>query len=209
MFKPTNNPRIEALTKSYRDRELRLSYMKPEKDAFGKRWCMWCGVIEVKHFNRKYCSKACSLAMFAWANPQKGNGLHLLLKRQAWKCNVCSYDYGPTIRSVWGYYGAKNRLVPTLGKDDSERFMRHFKSACDPSRKPEVDHVVPIYKGGQALGFDNHQAICYLCHKAKTKIDNSGPRKKEESDATVHVPVPDAPRVPGQPGEAGEDDNLP
>lgn len=179
MFKPTSNPKIELLEKSHKDRALLLSYLKPEPDEFGKRWCLWCGVVEVKHANRKYCSKACSLAIFSWANPQKGNGLHFLLDRQGWKCRACDYDYAEVLRATRSYYNRRNVLIPTIGVNDSERFMRWFKRTCPPERKPEVDHVIPIYKGGAALGFQNHQAICFTCHKAKTKVDLSGPRKKD------------------------------
>lgn len=45
--------------------------------------------------------------------------------------------------------------------------------------RPEVDHIIPIHKGGISLGLENHQAICYTCHKAKSKVDNSGPRKNK------------------------------
>lgn len=58
--------------------------------------------------------------------------------------------------------------------------MKRLKNKVAAERLPEVDHIVPISKGGQALGHDNHQAICYTCHKVKTKKDLSGPRKRKE-----------------------------
>jgi 5-methylcytosine-specific restriction endonuclease McrA len=70
-----------------------------------------------------------------------------------------------------------NWLVPVLGKDEAFRYMLEFKYHAQHDRKPEIDHIHPISKGGAALGLDNHQAICYTCHKAKTSVDNSGPRK--------------------------------
>ena len=33
---------------------------------------------------------------------------------------------------------------------------------------PELDHCVPIFKGGQALGHENHQLLCKQCHKIKS-----------------------------------------
>jgi 5-methylcytosine-specific restriction endonuclease McrA len=56
--------------------------------------------------------------------------------------------------------------------------LKRLKEHISSDRKPEVDHIVPVSKGGATLGLDNHQAICYTCHKVKTKVDNSGPRKK-------------------------------
>ena len=66
----------------------------------------------------------------------------------------------------------------SLSSDQIFYFMNRFKLKVPAKENPEVDHIVPIYKGGQSLGLDNHQCICYTCHKAKSKIDNSGPRKK-------------------------------
>lgn len=60
----------------------------------------------------------------------------------------------------------------------SKRLMKILKYKTPTENSPEVDHVVPIKKGGQSIGFDNHQALCYRCHKNKSKLDNSGPRKK-------------------------------
>ena len=38
----------------------------------------------------------------------------------------------------------------------------------------EVDHIIPISKGGTALGSENHQLICYPCHKIKTSKERRG-----------------------------------
>lgn len=35
----------------------------------------------------------------------------------------------------------------------------------------EVDHVVPVYKGGGGCWLDGYQLLCWLCHKKKTKED--------------------------------------
>lgn len=35
----------------------------------------------------------------------------------------------------------------------------------------EVDHVLPICKGGGGMGLWNFQLLCNSCHKEKTKID--------------------------------------
>lgn len=180
MWKPSKNPKILELTKSFKERSLALSRdMKVVPEEDGRRLCLWCGEEELKGSKlKKYCSKECSEAIFTWAQPQKGNGLHALLVRQEWKCNICKFDYSDILEKVNSYFKRKNYLIPNFGGDSSERFMKVFKSYCSPEEKPEVDHIVPIYKGGQSLGLDNHQAICYTDHKAKTRIDNSGKRKK-------------------------------
>jgi 5-methylcytosine-specific restriction endonuclease McrA len=42
----------------------------------------------------------------------------------------------------------------------------------------EVDHIIPIFKGGQALGTENLQLLCQECHLSKTINE----RKKDGPD---------------------------
>ena len=50
-------------------------------------------------------------------------------------------------------------------------YFKRLKNQVTLQYKPEVDHIVAISKGGESLGNSNHQAICYTCHKTKTKQD--------------------------------------
>ena len=50
---------------------------------------------------------------------------------------------------------------------------------CGRAGRLEVDHVVPIHKGGAAYDLGNLQALCRPCHFAKSTIDRGG---------TPHVP---------------------
>jgi len=186
MLKPTNNPRIVELTKSHRDRRINLSDIPVLKDAAGKRMCNWCGVVELLKGNQKYCSQECSIAMFAWANPQKENALYALMIRQEWKCNICQHDYTPVLNESKAYADRRNILVPELGKHEAFWFIKVFKNRCSSKVKPEIDHIHPVSKGGTALGLDNHQAICYTCHKAKTSVDNSGPKTSPQTSTNIN-----------------------
>lgn len=120
----------------------------------------------------------------AWANPQKEEALTFLLMRQDYKCNVCKHDWAPLAQEVWARmhanrYDAAHWATVDFKTQFNWGFTRRIKSNCPQEHALEVDHIVPIYKGGTALGLDNHQAICYTCHKAKSKVDNSGPRPKK------------------------------
>lgn len=46
---------------------------------------------------------------------------------------------------------------------------------CERSRRPvpatDVDHVVPISKGGEPLDLANLQSLCHECHSRKTSRD--------------------------------------
>jgi 5-methylcytosine-specific restriction endonuclease McrA len=179
VFKKSNNPKVEELTKSVKERSYNLSCLQAikleELNAKGKpkRLCAWCCENELFHGNQKYCSQNCSDNGMAWAYPQKENSLKFLLMRQDYKCNHCQYDYRPLLEEIANRSGSKFN-VDDLGWG----YFKRLKLNCPFDRIPEVDHIIPIYKGGESLGNSNHQCICYTCHKIKSKIDNSGPRKK-------------------------------
>lgn len=168
MFKESKNPFVADLTKSYRNRSIDLSRLKAVVVELpghkSERRCAWCTENKLNHGNQKYCSKNCSESAMAWAYPQKEEAIWFLLERQGWKCSDCQFQYTKPITNSSPHFS-----IPRL------------KRSIPPDRKPEVDHTIPISKGGTALGLSNHSILCYLCHKKKTKVDNSGPRKKHES----------------------------
>lgn len=182
LFKRPGNPEIEAITKSCKKRSYALSHLKviklPELDLKGKniRLCAWCALTILKRSSQKYCSKECRYSARSWAYPQKEENIFFLFNRQDWKCNVCQYDYISLIEQL-----LVNGRVYNKPGDFRQVFsyylIRRIKSKGLKERKPEVDHIVPISKGGTSLGNENHQVICFTCHKAKSKLDNSGPRK--------------------------------
>lgn len=179
MLKKSENPQITELTLAHRGRRLNLSEIAvPISD--GKKGCCWCCKPLVGR-QLKWCSGECSSYAWAWANPQKEGGLHVLLARQDFKCLTCQFDYMPYVTDTLKYLNHKRQTVDpaSIGDKICERLMKILKYKVPSDRLPEVDHIVPVAKGGQALGFENHQCICYQCHKAKTRIDNSGPRKKK------------------------------
>ena len=166
MFKESKNPIVAELTKSHKRRSINLATLRaivvelPDHKA--ERRCAWCTENKLNHGNQKYCSTLCSQSAMAWAYPQKEEALYFLLERQNWKCFDCQFQY----------------VKPTTSS--SPHFLiKRFKKTIAPERKPEVDHTIPISKDGTALGLSNHTILCFTCHKKKTKIDNSGPRKKK------------------------------
>jgi hypothetical protein len=180
MFKKPGNPQIEELTKSCRERSIHLGSLRSIKVETEEKLfkCCWCAEQTFTSRQRKYCSQKCSDSAMAWAYPQKEHGLNALLARQEYKCNMCQFDYMPFVNQVSDYMRKKNLKVPDLKEEFSWYMIKLLKGKVPKERRIEVDHIVPISKGGQSLGLDNHQAICNTCHKGKTSKDNSGPRKK-------------------------------
>lgn len=44
----------------------------------------------------------------------------------------------------------------------------HCERDFDKRERGEVDHIIPIFKGGDALGTENLQLLCCACHLKKT-----------------------------------------
>lgn len=174
MYKPSLNPTVKDLTLSWRKRR----YNTSDLDApviEGRKCCAWC-LTPLSGRKYRWCSNSCGEMAFAWANPQSSEGLAYLLARQGYRCAGCILDWNPIATSLIGKHGIRKDHNPL--KTVSGRFVKMIKNRSPEGTKPEVDHIVPIYKGGASLGLDNHQALCYSCHKVKSKVDNSGPRAK-------------------------------
>jgi hypothetical protein len=183
MYKPSKNPKIEELTKSCKDRSICLDTLKVIPSLEGKRFCVWCTEKQLHHGNQKYCSQECSKSAMAWAYPQKEEGLFFLLHRQDWKCNTCDYSWKSLANdihnSLYLSYKTWGKHPHEFGSKFDWGLITRLKSKCyNTNRRPEVDHITPIYKGGQSIGLENHQAICTLCHRTKTGKDLSGKRDK-------------------------------
>lgn len=164
MFKKSNNPQIESLTKSYRDRAYNLSSIRLPEGL--KKCCVWC-LEPLTGMQRRWCmDDECIKAALAWARPQTEHGLYFLLKKQDFKCNHCSVSFKQYFDEA---FPKRVGFVPY--SNEIHTYMRKFRGLVPYEIRPEVDHILAISLGGVALGLDNHQVLCMKCHKAKTKID--------------------------------------
>lgn len=168
------NPLCDDLKKTEK-RSISASDIKVIKKD-GWRWCAWCGKERVAG-NRKYCSEECRDNCYAFSWPQSEWGLEYHLQKQDFKCADCGFDWRELLDSMIEEYGRRNIVAYNEDGKASSYMFKIFKGRCEnkygKERKPEVDHIVPIKLGGEAVGFDNHQILCHTCHKNKTKIDVS------------------------------------
>jgi len=167
------NPKVNDLKKGDGRRHINASdFKKITKN--GLKFCAWCANGQV-FGNRKYCNDICRDNCYAFIQPQKEHGLEYHLQSQDFKCASCSFDYKPTIDEMIQQYGNKNRYTYKEDGQASPWFFGKLKYRIElkygQERKPEVDHIVPVALGGDPVGFDNHQILCYTCHKDKTKLD--------------------------------------
>lgn len=187
-MKKCENPLIPEITKTHTGRHYNLSDLKLPEGL--RKQCVWC-LERLKGAQRRWCGEECVNAATAWANPQKEYGLGMLLIRQEFKCKACDFDYGKVVEAMYelprcpyGMLEAKETWRTVFSVYVVARLKDHL-NVNDLPHRVEVDHIMPIYKGGRSLDIDNLQAICYTCHKAKTKVDLSGKRKKvEEGEQT-------------------------
>lgn len=199
--KQPGNPKISELSKSYRERSFNLTNLAPIKvGELGQkmtRFCAWCAEGKLTHGNQKYCSNDCSQSAMAWAYPQKEDALGMLLKAQDFKCNLCQFDYAPLLTAIHNELQSKYRYYRLDERDGLKGdfreavnwvLIKRLKARASKDQRPEVDHIIPIYKGGQSLGLENHQAICGHCHRKKTSVDLSGKRKKLNDKKDENLP---------------------
>jgi hypothetical protein len=106
----------------------------------------------------------------AWAYPQKEHGLYVLMVFQQWQCNICHYDWLPLAKKIHEEF-YKGYTVPDMNQQIDWMLVKRLKRKVERMRAPEVDHIVPIFKGGFSIGLGNHQSICYICHRKKTSKD--------------------------------------
>lgn len=182
MYKPSNNPKVHQLTRTWKQRSYRLTDLKAveghDSNNNAIKLCAWCAETELKSKRRKYCSQQCNNSALAWARPQKEHNLNVLLARQNWKCSICGHDYIPLIEQLL-INGRVYRKPKNFKVEFSYWLMKRIKQKSPRGTQPEVDHVLAICNGGLPLDLDNLRCLCYSCHKVKTKTDLSGKRNKK------------------------------
>lgn len=172
-FKVPQNPEVFNLTTSIKSRSVCLEYLRAVKVG-DYRFCAWCATGQLKSKIQKYCTTECKNSAWAWAYPQSEYGLGMLLIRQNFKCRICEFSFEPALdelrrKELESYPGVD--AVPHYKEKFIWYYFKRLKYSIEPERKPEVDHIVPIFKGGVSIGLDNHQAICRVCHRDKTAKD--------------------------------------
>ena len=143
------NPHVFEIVKSNTKRSLALDKIRGEKGC-----CKWC-TGKIENNRKKYCSEDCKQSAWAFFYPQK-YAYQFLIKRQSGCCAHCAYDFKSGIKK-W-HYGQGGYDIVDQG---------------------DVDHIIPIHKGGEILGIENHQLLCRECHIKKSASE----RRKNNAPA--------------------------
>ncbi|ANQ09354.1 DNA helicase [Plasmodium coatneyi] len=108
----------------------------------------------------------------------------LIYERDKGVCNICKLDCTNLIRQIKNQkYFSINEKIDYFVKR-YPLFIEDINHLTFILEKPmeghiwNVDHILPVFRGGGEASFDNLQTLCTFCHKKKTKDDF---RKKVES----------------------------
>jgi len=101
-------------------------------------FCKWC-LCKLNNIRKWYCSEDCKSSVWAFFYPQKCSHA-FLLDRQNNKCANCEYEW------------------------NNQNYLKDYEKG----KAYEVDHIIPIFKGGEILGIENVQLLCQSCHRIKS-----------------------------------------
>ena len=132
--------------------------------------CAWCNVTRITDRRRKYCTDDCSQSAYFYSYPQNPAAkAWRLIEVQACACVGCGLDYTAEIeRRIQGiehYNDRMRKQHPDWFKADK---VTYYRLGYNTGEKWHVDHINPLFKGGDGIGMDNVQVLCVECHKRKT-----------------------------------------
>jgi 5-methylcytosine-specific restriction endonuclease McrA len=109
----------------------------------------------------------------------------LFIYRQSCTCPRCGEIFEDEVDALiekrWQYILDRKAETdaPDYWSKELARYWREMKTVClhsvgnNTGSKWQVDHRVPIFKGGDGIGLDNVHVICTTCHQKKTAGENS------------------------------------
>jgi hypothetical protein len=151
---PTKNPAVRDLI-NHKVRGIAIHKLPRQKNL-----CKWCWTNKTPSGRQFYCGDSCKLSIELFCRPQGEESRRFLMKRQDGKCAHCDYDF--SLKTKLRPYGTS---APVW--DDENKLSFKTDTTYIPDRG-EVDHIVPISKGGIALGQENLQLLCMECHRIKS-----------------------------------------
>lgn len=125
-------------------------------------YCCYCNIMLIEKPRRRYCSDDCAMSAFMNANPNTPTvRAWIIINRQQGACLACG-----VIQDVL-FERARHRL-----KYWPDKKITYYSLGDQTGHLINVDHVVPIHRGGAAVGLKNVQVLCVGCHIRKTKEEN-------------------------------------
>lgn len=129
--------------------------------------CWFCGG-ELPPRKRRWCGKKCVKAYNLLIH-QPDTVRNYILKRDKGVCADCGLDC----------IALHNRVSSMPLKDikawmlENRALLRQYKKAglVRHQRFWDIDHIIPVCKGGGLCSMSNLQTLCVACHRRKTRLD--------------------------------------
>lgn len=149
-------------------RTFALYYLKKNDEKL----CVWCLKNRLTGRQQKYCGFDCKMSCFIYANPQDDYAkAWVLINKQNCACAACGLSYEDLI--IKGV----NRMIKRVEewRINAKKYgwkeileIQYGAIVDNTGHIIQVDHIIPIFKGGAAIGLQNIQVICSGCHMVKT-----------------------------------------
>lgn len=138
---------------------------KPLEDV-----CAWCNRNGVPK-RRKYCTQECADSAHRHCYPQSPAAkMYAFVQLQDCVCLLCGEWFVDAVKELVDKAHAWNLRCREQGyewasKDEQVTLWEIGNGTGD---RWEVDHIIPLFRGGIGIGFDNIQVVCKGCHRKKT-----------------------------------------
>jgi 5-methylcytosine-specific restriction endonuclease McrA len=128
----------------------------------GRRLCRWCGT-EVPADRRCWCSQQCVDAYLVLTQPSRAR--QLVEARDHGICALCGLDCPALVREMEALLPDISSVSKLMGRHriSVSRWMTRRRSHLW-----DMDHIVPVSRGGGCCGLDNLRTLCIACHKRVT-----------------------------------------
>lgn len=131
--------------------------------------CCWCNENVIKPPKRRYCSDTCKESAFMFCTPQHPQAkMFILTQLQDCTCPGCGEIFDDQllerIDREWKHIQDMKKIG--YWKDINEVSL--WRLGQNTGHIWQVDHVVPIFRGGSGIGLENVQVLCVKCHTKKT-----------------------------------------
>lgn len=151
-----------------------------KKRAQEKKLCRWCGedVNQYSPRRRTFCSDEC---VHEYKLRSSSSYVRLYIaKRDKYKCQICGLYCRGFLKKMKEFvgllFGAKKR------EKEEEWFNSHGLEWVNTNRRStfyDIDHIIPVVKGGGQSGEDNLRLVCLSCHRKETAKLRAELKKKK------------------------------
>ncbi|CRH01088.1 LOW QUALITY PROTEIN: DNA helicase, putative [Plasmodium relictum] len=125
--------------------------------------------------NNLFCEGNCRKEYFLKKNSYSLR--RLIFERDKGICNICNLNCTDLIKQIkkTKYFSINERIDYFIKTNPLFiENINHLKKILEKPRDGyiwQVDHILPVFKGGGEASFDNLQTLCTFCHQKKTKND--------------------------------------